>query len=734
MPSTPAMPSSSSLVRHFCTYFDEAYALRGLAMMASIAQFLPGARFHVLCLDDKAAQIVSDLQPSAHILRLAALEVFDPDLAARRADRSRFEYYFTCTPCLPRYVFHCEPQADMVTYLDADLFFYQSPEKVFAEIGAASVAIAPHRFTPKLAPGRIKFGLYNVGWVSWRNDTEGRRCLEDYRADCLNWCHDRLEDDRFADQKYLDRWPARYRDVHALASKGMNLALWNVDDCVLSERDGTIYADDDPLVFMHFHSLKHVGPAAWDLRLREYDVTGNHPFLTETLYRPYLMLLQDSFNRLAPVYGLTVSGDARFTNGAAPPSRPAVIRFQILDRARAAALNINDGWAFPDVADRQHATFAPLIAELEAGWPRLDFRVAGAAVTATGLERPSLLEVGCASGYVRHVFDRLVPGGVHYRGVDKSCAMIELARSKHPDLQFDVAEAARLPYDDGAVDIVFNGVSLMHIIDYEAAIAEARRVARRWCIFHTVPVLQQRSTTFLGKEAYGRVVAEVILNEAELRLLFARHGLSIRKVWASIPYDLSPILGEPTSTRSFLCEVATPLSPARPALLNIGCGAHFHNDWANIDVQPCSPAVMGYDARQPLPYPNDLFDMIYCSRALEHPFQETAAGLIADGHRMLKPGGVLRMAAGGLEPIPPDSPGPPDRTATAPAAAVRCGSILLALLEEAGFVDCRVVAAQESALPGYAAYGLDTMPDGSVRSPGKRFLEARKSRPDRHLD
>lgn len=804
MPLTPP-------VRHFCTYFDSAYAARGLVMIDSVLRHDPDARFHVLCLDDTAARILADRMPDVQVVSLAELEAFDPELAARRSDRSRFEYYFTCTPCLPRYVFHREPKAEMVTYLDADLYFYRSPEEVFATIGDASVAITPHRFTPKLAPDRIKYGRYNVGWVSWRNDAEGRRCLENYRTDCLEWCYDRLEGERFADQKYLDRWPERYQSVCELGGKGMNLALWNLDDCTLSERDGTFYADGEPLVFMHFHGIKHVGPASWDLRLREYDVTGNQPLLTDRLYRPYLSLLQETFDALAPVYGLNVPGDPRFAarNASPPPKAQGVIRYQMIDRARAAAMAADDGWTFPDVAERQDAAFAELLGQLRAGQPRLDFRVAAASVAAAGMERPSLLEVGCASGYCRHVFDTLVPGGVDYRGADKSAALIDLARRKNPGLRFDAADAAALPYPDASVDIVFNGVALMHTVGYEAAIAEARRVARRWCVFHTVPVLHHRPTTFLAKEAYGRPVVEVIINEAELRLLFARHGLIVHRVWESISYDLSAILGEPTPTRTFLCETADPLSPARPALLNVGCGIHFHADWVNIDVAPRSPSVMGYDVRHPLPFAEGTFDMVYHSHVLEHLPRDAAPGFLADCRRVLKPGGTIRIAVPDLERIAREYLAQLDRAADGDAAAAarydwilielldqigrhrsggemqtflaadalpaedyilsrigeegraliaslraqrgaalpsalsdeelgrfrRSGEAhlwmydrfsLRGLLEGAGFAEARVVSADGSALPGYAAYGLDTMPNGSVRKPDSLFMEARK--------
>ncbi len=70
----------------------------------------------------------------------------------------------------------------------------------------ASVAITPHNFTPAMRD-KIVYGRFNVGWMSFRRCPEGLACLETYKANCLAWCYDRVEDGRFADQRYLDSWP-----------------------------------------------------------------------------------------------------------------------------------------------------------------------------------------------------------------------------------------------------------------------------------------------------------------------------------------------------------------------------------------------------------------------------------------------------------------------------------------------------------------------------------------------
>lgn len=333
----------------------------------------------------------------------------------------------------------------------------------------------------------------------------------------------------------------------------------------------------------------------------------------------------------------------------AADSAPGLPGYAVIDRVEAVALVSASGWGYADVSEQQDSAYDGLLAEMRAGSPRIDFTAAAAAVAATGLPCPSLLEVGCGSGYYADVLTHLVRGGVRYAGVDLSLPMVALARSRRPQHLFDVADATRLPQADASVDIVLNGVSLMHIMDYEAAIAESRRVARQFCIFHTVPLLSRRPTTFLKKLGYGRPMPEVILSEGELRLLFARHGLLVRQVWRSISYDLGDLLGERTVTKTFLCEVVEPVSPERLALLNLGCGSRFHDDWVNLDVAAPAYQVLVHDAAHGLPFPDGSFDAVYQSHVLEHVARERVPALLRECFRILKPGGVLRVVVPDLE-------------------------------------------------------------------------------------
>jgi SAM-dependent methyltransferase len=210
------------------------------------------------------------------------------------------------------------------------------------------------------------------------------------------------------------------------------------------------------------------------------------------------------------------------------------------------------GWLAARTVARQERAYRGLIAAMKRGDPRLDFRVAAEAIAATGIAHPRVIEVGCGSGCYSEVFGVLLPGGVQYTGVDYSDAMIARARAHYPSTAFEVADATGLPYADGAFDIVFNGVSLLHIVEYQAAIREAARVAARYCVFHTVPVFRDYRTTFLRKYAYGAPVVEIIFDKRELMSLCRQSGLRLEREWACIPYDMFEITGHHSTTATYL--------------------------------------------------------------------------------------------------------------------------------------------------------------------------------------
>jgi len=286
---------------HFCTYFDHRYLPRGLALYRSLEQHCPSFLLWVLCMDRECYNALSQIKLSnVRLITLEEFEVGDKELLAAKENRTLIEYYFTCTPSLPLFIFDASPEVGRVTYLDADLFFFGNPEPIFEEIGDHSVAIIGHRF-PFHLKHHEKYGIYNVGWLSFKRDEHAFTCLHWWREQCIEWCYDRAEDGRFADQKYLDTWPERIPSVVVLRHKGANLAPWNVSNYKIREDGGRIWVDEQPLIFFHFHGLKKLNTWLYDPNLALYGVRGSRSML-RTIYAPYFANLLNVSQELLPFF------------------------------------------------------------------------------------------------------------------------------------------------------------------------------------------------------------------------------------------------------------------------------------------------------------------------------------------------------------------------------------------------------------------------------------------------
>lgn len=273
--------------RVYCTYFDHNYLSRGVALYRSMQRHAPGCRLWVLCLSDVARKILVDLNlPGIVAVSLADFEAADRELAATRSSRSIVEYYFTCTAPWMLYVLEREPRAEWITYLDGDLYFYQSPEVVFDELKDASIAIIAHRYAPNLERRR-SFGTYNVGWVGMRNDLDGRAVVQWWRTKCIEWCYDYVDGDRYADQGYLDSFSTLSPRVKSIENIGANLAPWNIANYRIDFRGDMVMVDQKPLIFFHFQGLRTAG--RWFM-FNSHRVFGA-PFSHVTrnyIYRPYV--------------------------------------------------------------------------------------------------------------------------------------------------------------------------------------------------------------------------------------------------------------------------------------------------------------------------------------------------------------------------------------------------------------------------------------------------------------
>lgn len=284
---------------YYCTYFDHRYLPRGLALYQSLRNHCPPFELWVLCLSQECFRALEQLRlPNLHLIALEDFERGDEELLQAKGNRTLIEYYFTCTPSLPLYVLDRHPEVDLVTYLDADLFFFDGPEPLYDEIADHSIAIVGHRYSPDLRD-REECGIYNVSWVSFRRDAYALKCLHWWRERCLEWCYDRIEEERFADQKYLNKWPSLFQNLVVLQHKGANLALWNLANYRIRRQGDTVWVDEQPVIFFHFHAFKQLRNWLYDPNLRSYKVKPSQ-VVRRHIYEPYIRTLLEVTRQVSP--------------------------------------------------------------------------------------------------------------------------------------------------------------------------------------------------------------------------------------------------------------------------------------------------------------------------------------------------------------------------------------------------------------------------------------------------
>ncbi|ETR66572.1 MAG: glycosyltransferase [Candidatus Magnetoglobus multicellularis str. Araruama] len=248
--------------KYYCTYFDRNYLAKGLALIESldIHESCP-YQLIVICLDTLTLNFFNFVNyKNVKAISLNEVEKNDTELKRAKSNRSLIEYYWTLTPTILLRLFEWYPWIKIITYLDADLFFYASPDPILHELGNNSVMLHEHRFSPE-QQYLERNGKYNKGILCFKNDFNSLKVLNWWRNQCNKWCYHRLEDGKFGDQLYLNQFPIRFKGITVLQNIGAGVAPWNHIQYEFSEDNtGKKLVNKKPLIFYHFHSLEIVTP------------------------------------------------------------------------------------------------------------------------------------------------------------------------------------------------------------------------------------------------------------------------------------------------------------------------------------------------------------------------------------------------------------------------------------------------------------------------------------------
>lgn len=276
--------------RYFCTHFDINYTPHARSLAESLFDVSPDSELITFCMDDESYRnLLENKTDNVRPIHFSKLEAAFPDLKSAKNNRSKVEYFYTCSPAICNFVLSNLEGINEVTYLDADLFFFSNPEPIFEELGNCSVGIIEHRFN-FFSKRNIVYGIFNVGWITFRNDTNGMACLNSWTDNCIKWCYQRLEGEKYADQKYLDYWQRDFEGIYIIKNIGANLAIWNIGNYNISLKNNRVYVNENVLIFFHFANLKQIDSNTFKTDLSRVFVrcTG---VIKNNIYMPYLKRL-----------------------------------------------------------------------------------------------------------------------------------------------------------------------------------------------------------------------------------------------------------------------------------------------------------------------------------------------------------------------------------------------------------------------------------------------------------
>lgn len=236
---------------YFCNVVSLTRLYQFIALYNSIQANTKVFNIFVLCMDDDTFRILEAARLNNVILtKLRDLE--NDNLLELKSKRQIEEYCWTLKPVFLTHILEQNEFIDRITYLDADLYFHNNPELLFVGSENCSVLLSEHDFNENIKNIEESVGKFNAGFISFKNNENGRLSLKWWKEQCLKWCFNTTVTGQFGDQKYLNNMIELFKKVCAIKVPGVNIAPWNDEKYKYRMVDEKLFINNSPLILYHY--------------------------------------------------------------------------------------------------------------------------------------------------------------------------------------------------------------------------------------------------------------------------------------------------------------------------------------------------------------------------------------------------------------------------------------------------------------------------------------------------
>jgi hypothetical protein len=257
-------------MKNLCTLSDINYLPFGLALFNSLKAYSKEEfTLYYLCLDEKIYNKLMSLNISGiKPFFIHKLIEQNEELKIYKTREYR-EFVWMLASYFSEYIFRTE-NIDSITYIDADICFYDDIKMFYDEIGDKSVGIIRHRHIPVNSGSRD--GKYNVGLVFFKNDEVGKACSYWWKDAVINRKYPQYS--TCYDQKYLEGFLVFFdkNKISIVDDTFAHGAPWHYRLYNWSEFDKNIVLWDNKkqiFLFNHFSRMKI------DVKNNIYSFCGN---------------------------------------------------------------------------------------------------------------------------------------------------------------------------------------------------------------------------------------------------------------------------------------------------------------------------------------------------------------------------------------------------------------------------------------------------------------------------